>query len=225
MPIPLLPRTSMLSSPPKTSEFLKPNSDGISLSGSFRIASTFLLRTQNFKFRSKPIRVISNTSTAPRYATSWITGFPWRASKISSRERSGPPWTRTAVRASGKKTSPTLPVSLKCLHRSAAAFRVNCWPNWCDVFLDGVANLNSSQSRQVQSENHFRYRRRDLYGNLYFLVSEVCTKSHLLVSERRRFAFADRQCLTATCNQPKQLLRILHIFVVYLTIGDCRFQI
>jgi len=26
-------------------------------------------------------------------------------------------------------------------------------------------------------------------------------------------------------NQPKQLLRILHIFVAYLTIGDYRFQI
>jgi len=35
----------------------------------------------------------------------------------------------------------------------------------------------------------------------------------------------DRQCLTAMCNQPKQLLRILHIFVAYLTIGDCKFQI
>ncbi|PYS04169.1 MAG: hypothetical protein DMG12_10700 [Acidobacteria bacterium] len=52
-----------------------------------------------------------------------------------------------------------------------------------------------------------------------------CTKSHLLVSEHRRFAFADRQCLTAMCNQPKQLLRMLHIFVAYLTIGACRFQI
>src|SRR5438034_11737125 len=51
----------------------------------------------------------------------------------------------------------------------------------------------------------------------------LCTKVHLLVSEHRRFA--DRQCLTAMCNQPKQLLRILHIFVAYLTIGDFRFQI
>jgi len=50
-------------------------------------------------------------------------------------------------------------------------------------------------------------------------------KNRLLVSEYRRFAFADRQCLTAMGNQPKQLLRILHIFVAYLTIGDCRFWI
>ncbi len=54
---------------------------------------------------------------------------------------------------------------------------------------------------------------------------ERCTKKALLVIEHRRFAFADRQCLTAMCNQPKQLLRILHIFVAYLTIGDCKFQI
>src|SRR5437879_8212339 len=52
----------------------------------------------------------------------------------------------------------------------------------------------------------------------------LCTTSHLLVPEHRRFAFADRQCLTAMCNQPKQLLTILHIFVAYLTIGDCRFH-
>src|SRR6266566_10100497 len=59
----------------------------------------------------------------------------------------------------------------------------------------------------------------------YFGTKRLCTTSHLLVSEHRRFAFADRQWLTAMCNQPKQLLRILHIFVAYLTIGDCRFQI
>src|SRR6266566_7388168 len=49
-------------------------------------------------------------------------------------------------------------------------------------------------------------------------------KKSLTVSEHRRFEFADRQCLTAMCNQPKQLLRILHIFVAYLTFGDGRFQ-
>src|SRR6266566_9639166 len=59
----------------------------------------------------------------------------------------------------------------------------------------------------------------------FYLSIRLCTKSHLLGSEHRRFAFADRQCLTAMCNQPKQLLRILHIFVAYLTIGDWRFQI
>jgi len=34
-----------------------------------------------------------------------------------------------------------------------------------------------------------------------------------------------RMCLTAMYNQPKQFLRILHIFVGYLAIGDCPFQI
>ena len=31
--------------------------------------------------------------------------------------------------------------------------------------------------------------------------------------------------VTAMYSQPKQLLRILHIFVAYLAIGDCPFQI
>ena len=40
------------------------------------------------------------------------------APKTSSRQRSGPPWTQIAVRASSKKTLPTLPASLKCLRHS-----------------------------------------------------------------------------------------------------------
>ena len=61
-----------------------------------------------------------------------------------------------------------------------------------------------------------------------FILRTKHAGSGLLVSEHRQFAFAERHCLTAMCNQPKHLLRILHIFVAYLMIGDwryCRFQI
>ena len=59
-------------------------------------------------------------------------------------------------------------------------------------------------------------------GGRRFHIEDKHAGSGLLVSEHRQFAFADRHCLTAMRNQPKQLLRILHIFVAYLMIGDCR---
>src|SRR5213596_878588 len=40
-----------------------------------------------------------------------------------------------------------------------------------------------------------------LHPNFMSYSLWLCTKSHLLVSEHRRFAFADRQCLTAMCNK------------------------